>query len=84
MRENVKATSEEMRLLWSATAEAEPHSLGSYPEQALARATTIGRRVRTMFSFFEWDRADILRATWIGLAVFVLAATLGAIVFQAS
>ncbi len=42
----------------------------------------VGRRVRTLVSFFEWDRADLLRAAWIGLAVLVFVATLSAIVMQ--
>jgi len=73
MRANVKASRAEMSLLWSATASLEE-----------GRAVTVGRRLQMLFSFFEWDRADVLRAAWIGLAVFVLAATVGAIMLQSS
>jgi hypothetical protein len=88
MRTNVKATQAEMSLLWSATASLEESHDGSgavvYDEDPFLRAATISRRVRRLFSFFEWDRADVLRAAWIGLAVFVLAATIGAIVLQST
>jgi hypothetical protein len=88
MRTNMKATQQEMSLLWSATASLEESHDGSgavvYDEDPFLRAATLSRRVRRLFSFFEWDRADVLRAAWIGLAVFVLAATIGAIVLQSS
>jgi hypothetical protein len=88
MRTNMKASQQEMSLLWSATASLEESHDGSgavvYDEDPFLRAATLSRRVRRLFSFFEWDRADVLRAAWIGLAVFVLAATIGAIVLQSS
>lgn len=88
MRTNMKATQAEMSLLWSATASLEESHDGSgavvYEDDPFLRAATLSRRVRRLFSFFEWDRADVLRAAWIGLAVFVLAATIGAIVLQSS
>jgi hypothetical protein len=79
---------EEMALLWSATGNLEHVHDGQgaivYEEDPLARAATVGRRVRTLWSFFEWDRADLVRAAWIGLLVFVLAATVGAFVLGSS
>jgi hypothetical protein len=77
----------EMRDLWSATASLEEShdAQGSivYHGDPFVRAATVGRRVRTFFTFFEWDRADLLRAAWIGLAVFVVVATIGAVVLEA-
>jgi hypothetical protein len=83
MRHGVKASRAEMNELWSATACLEHVHDGAglvvQEEDPFLRAATVGRRVRTFFSFFEWDRADLLRAAWIGVAVFVLAATAGAL-----
>jgi len=62
----VKSSREEMTLLWDATAETD------------ARAP-VGRRLRTFFSFFEWQRDDVLRAAWIGFAMLVVIATLAAV-----
>lgn len=53
---------EEANQLWSATAESD-------------RTAPVGRRLRTFFSFFEWQRDDVLRATWIALAMLVVIAT---------
>ena len=66
MEHGVKSSREEMNLLWDATAETD------------ARAP-VGRRLRTFFSFFEWQRDDVLRAAWIGFAMLVLLATLAAV-----
>ena len=86
MREKMQASRAEMTELWSATASLEHVEDGRgaavYEEAPLARAATMGRRVRAFFSFFEWDRADLLRAAWIGLLVFVLVATVGAFALQ--
>jgi hypothetical protein len=72
--------------LWRATASLEEShdARGAivYDGDPFARAATVGRRVRTLFSFFEWDRADLLRAAWIGLAVFVVVATVGAVMLE--
>lgn len=57
---------EEANQLWSATAESD--------QQA-----PVGRRLRTFFSFFEWQRDDVLRATWIAIAMLVLIATVTAV-----
>jgi hypothetical protein len=84
LRHGMKESRNEMRELWSATADLDelvPHERAYVQqEDPLVRAATIGRRLRALFSFFEWDRADLLRAAWIGLAVFFLAATIGALV----
>ncbi len=34
-------------------------------------------RLRTVWSFWEWDRTDMLRAAIIGIAVFLAVATIG-------
>jgi hypothetical protein len=79
---------EEITLLWNATGSLEHVHDGAgavvYDEDPLRRAATVGRRVRTLWSFFEWDRTDLVRAAWIGLLVFVLAATVGAFVLGSS
>jgi hypothetical protein len=69
MRRNMDESRAEMHYLWSATADGR-------------QDRTLVGRIQTLMSFFEWDRADLLRAAWIGLAVFFLAATIGAIVFE--
>lgn len=86
LRHGMKTSRAEMNELWSATACLEHVHDGQgavvYEEDPFLRAATVGRRVRTLFSFFEWDRADLLRAAWIGLVVFVLAAMVGVFVLQ--
>jgi hypothetical protein len=84
MREGMRASSEELHALWTATAsvEQDQHRPIARHNDTLARAATVGRRVRTFFSFFEWDRADVFRAAWLGFFVFVLAATVGAFALQ--
>jgi hypothetical protein len=86
LRHGVMAMREELNQLWTATACLEEIHDGNgvviRDEDPFVRAATVGRRVRRLFSFFEWDRADLLRAAWIGLAVFVLVATVGAICLQ--
>ncbi|MBN9168183.1 MAG: hypothetical protein BGO98_39095 [Myxococcales bacterium 68-20] len=88
LRDGLKTSRAEMNALWSATACLEHVHDGQgaivHEEDPLARAATVGRRVRTFFSFFEWDRADLLRAAWIGLVVFVIAATAGAFALESS
>jgi hypothetical protein len=74
VREGVEEQRAEMTLLWTATA--------AIAQRDAAQAPGLGRRLRTLVSFFEWDRADVLRAAWIGLAVFFFAATVGAVVMQ--
>lgn len=88
LRDGLETSRAEMNALWSATACLEHVHDGQgaivYEEAPLARAATVGRRVRTFFSFFEWDRGDLLRAAWIGLVVFVIAATAGAFALESS
>lgn len=83
MRKGVRAQREELTLLWSATAALDADPGDPTLTGAGAGKMTVSRRLRTLLSFFEWDRADVLRAAWIGLAVFFLAATIGAIVLRA-
>lgn len=66
LHSRLKSSRDEMFQLWRATAYVDDEGEG------------FGRRVRTFWSFFEWERADLIRAAWIGLAVFALAATIGA------
>jgi hypothetical protein len=84
MRTGVRAQREELTLLWSATAAldtaADP-TASAHPQQRPGRMT-LGRRLRMLLSFFEWDRADVLRAAWMGLAVFFLVATIGAVILR--
>lgn len=86
--DGLQASRAEMTELWGATACLEHVHDGQgaivRDEDPIARAATVGRRVRRFFSFFEWDRADVLRAAWIGLLVFVLVATVGAFALQGS
>lgn len=88
LHQDVHASREELRELWSATAcleETDDDRSGVAREaDPFVRAAIVGRRVRAFWSLFEWDRADLIRAGWIGLLVFVLAATAGALVLQAS
>jgi len=58
----------EMKELWSATETGDP-AMTSDEKDPIVR---LARRVRTFWSFFEWDKDDVARAAWIGLAVFVI------------
>jgi hypothetical protein len=58
----------EMKELWSAT-ETSDHAMNGDEKDPLVR---LARRVRTFWGFFEWDKDDVARAAWIGLAVFVI------------
>lgn len=73
VRHAFRGSLEEMREVWANTAEI---VLGE------ARATTpLGfflRRVLALWSCFQWSRADLTRATMIGLGVFVVAGAIGA------
>jgi hypothetical protein len=87
MRAAMESARAEMRLLWSATALEEVHGRRATANDGadpFARAATLGRRIRRLFSLFEWDRADLLQAAWIALAVFVLVATVGATALRIS
>lgn len=64
----------DMHELWDATA---------HTDIAQSNGTrTLARRLRTLVSLLDWDRKDLLRAGWLGLAVLVFTATLGAIVVR--
>jgi hypothetical protein len=66
----------ELRDLWSAAGEVIP---GAIPGAGLsARALALGRRARAMWSFWQWERADVARAALIGMGVFVVTASIGA------
>lgn len=73
-RDALQASIDEARELWAGTAEI---------VNARPGAITLFRRARAMWSFWEWDRADIVRAATIGVAVFLAAACVGASVFGA-
>jgi hypothetical protein len=59
----------EIKELWSAT-ETSDAAMSGDEKDPLVR---LARRVRTFWGFFEWDKDDVARAAWIGLAVFVIA-----------
>jgi hypothetical protein len=87
VRDAIRASRAEMSELWSAAASVEDvdeaQARRADAGAPLARAAAVGRRVRTFISFFEWDRADLLRAASLGFVVFVLAAAAGAIALRA-
>lgn len=55
----------EMKELWHAT-----HAPEAVEEPD--PVVRLARRLRTFWSFFEWEKDDVVRAAWIGLAVFVI------------
>lgn len=57
----------EMQELWSATESADP--VVHHEPDPLVR---LGRRIRTFWNFFEWDKEDVQRAAWIGVTVFII------------
>lgn len=72
----------DLKDLWKATYdEAEAVRLAN-EEDPFVRLAGKLRRVRALLAFFEWDRADLMRAAWIGVAVFVIVATVGAFALQ--
>jgi hypothetical protein len=75
VRHAFRRSMEELRELWAGACMA----VADEPEgDALGRATCALRRARVLWSFWEWGRADILRAGAIGGAVFIAVATVGA------
>lgn len=60
-----RSARDEMRDLWAGTGEA----LGPVPP-TLPPVIGFARRMRVLWSFWEWDRKDLVRAGAIGLAVF--------------
>jgi hypothetical protein len=79
VRHGVNESRAEMNLLWSATATLE--EVADDGGVVHRRPVTLRRRLTMLLSFFEWERADLLRAAWIGLGAFLLAATVGALLF---
>jgi hypothetical protein len=61
-KHTINSSRGEMQELWSATDASEE-------KDPLVR---LARRVKTFWGFFEWDKDDVARAAWIGLAVFVI------------
>lgn len=70
MRHAVRRSREEMRELWAGTVEIVASDSGAPP--------SFLQRVLALWSCFQWSRADVLRAAMIGIAVFVVAGTIGA------
>jgi hypothetical protein len=69
-RHAVRASLEEMSGLWAHTDKlVDRYDVG--PKRHL-------RRVLALWSFFQWSRADLTRAAMIGVAVFIVAAAIGA------
>ncbi|MFO0736112.1 MAG: hypothetical protein U0270_09540 [Labilithrix sp.] len=58
----------EMKELWSATETTDPVRNRDEKDPVVRLA----RRIATLWNFFEWDKDDVARAAWIGLAVFVI------------
>lgn len=61
-KHTINSSRGEMQELWSATEVSDE-------KDPLVR---LARRVKTFWGFFEWDKDDVARAAWIGLAVFVI------------
>ncbi len=72
VRHGLRGSLEELKELWTHT-----NALVEGPTDG--RALTVARRLRALWSLWEWERADVVRAGTIGLAVFALAAAIGAV-----
>lgn len=68
----------EMKELWSATDDRTDPTMTVKEDDPVVR---LARRIKTFWSFFEWDRSDVERAAWIGIAVFAIAAMIGLFAF---
>lgn len=78
-KHTIDSSRAEMKELWSATDDrADPTMAVKEDDDPVVR---LARRIKTFWSFFEWDRDDVMRATWIGIAVFALAAMIGLFAF---
>lgn len=77
-KNEIDSSRHEMKELWSATYDDAEAARLANEEDPFVRLAGKLRRLRTMFSFFEWDRADLMRAAWIGLAVLVVVVAVGA------
>jgi hypothetical protein len=71
LRHTVRRSIDEIRELWAGTSE-------------VAGPSNVLQRARVLWSFWEWDRTDLVRAAVIGTAVFVAVATAGGISVIAS
>lgn len=87
-RHAVRRSRGEMRELWAGTAEmveggaGDPRAQGTIGSSSidvrLVGLVRLVRRVVALWSCFQWSPADLTRAAAIGLAVFVVAAAIGA------
>ncbi|HEY8075793.1 MAG TPA: hypothetical protein VIF62_16820 [Labilithrix sp.] len=80
VRHAFRRSIDELRELWLAACEAVGGDLRDGTGDPLAQAALVARRARVVWSFWEWDRADVFRAAAIGSAVFLAVATVGAAV----
>jgi hypothetical protein len=78
VRRAVLRSREETRELWAGTAEMVCEDDGAHGASS-SSFPLVFRRALALWSCFQWSRADLTRATTIGLAVFVAAAALGAL-----
>jgi hypothetical protein len=81
IRHAIRSSVDEISELWAGTAEVVSPLPGERPR---IRAVTLMRRARALWSFWEWDSTDVLRAAMIGIAVFLAAACIGASTFATS
>jgi hypothetical protein len=67
---------DEMRELWAGTSEV----TGEFPTAGpLSRLVLSVQRLRVLWSFWHWEKSDVLRASMIGMAVFAAVAAVGAV-----
>lgn len=72
-RNNVETVRHEMRELWDATRDEQRDARLAREEDPFLRLAGKIRRLRNMWSFFEWDQDDKVKAMWIGIGVFAVA-----------
>jgi hypothetical protein len=73
LRADFHQSRSEIAELWQATSNLDADDSGPRSRaSALARVVHVGRRLHALLSFFEWERADILRGAGMGLIVFAL------------
>ncbi len=78
VRHAILRAREEMRELWAGTAEIVHVEADAYAP-APSPFSHFVRRALALWSCFQWSRADLTRAAMIGGAVFLIAATIGAV-----
>jgi len=72
VRHGLAAAREELMELWVCTEDL----VGTASARgALGKLRFFGRRLVALWSFWHWDRMDVVRAAMIGIAVFLAAAT---------